>query len=132
MRRDPGPGVAGHLNSPDQRRPSGVAAKAMKGRALLYAASPLNNEQGAKDWEAAAVANWEAIKVAEQLGYDLLSLADYKKNYIGTTYSNEQLWAWYAGTKAYNTGDLAGLNQWYFRCVQNQFLGRVAYAEYRR
>lgn len=108
MRRDPGPGVAGHLNNPEQKRPTGVAAKAFKARALLYAASPLNNEQGNTDWEAAAKANWEAIQIAEQHGYDLLSLDDYKKNYIGTTYSNEQLWAWYAGTKAYNSGDLNG------------------------
>lgn len=106
MRRDPGPGVAGHLNNPEQKRPTGVAAKAYKARALLYAASPLNNERGAADWEEAAKANWEAIQIAEKSGYDLLSLADYKKNYIGTTYSNEQLWAWYAGTKAYNVGDL--------------------------
>ncbi|MPR33086.1 RagB/SusD family nutrient uptake outer membrane protein [Cytophagaceae bacterium SJW1-29] len=123
MRRDPGPGVAGHLNSPNQFRPGGVAAKAMKGRALLYAASPLNNEQGIKDWEAAAAANWEAIKIAESFGFDLLSLADYKKNYIGTTYSNEQLWAWYAGTKTYNTGDLAGLNNGIFGASKTSFSG---------
>ncbi|GGM85028.1 membrane protein [Dyadobacter beijingensis] len=108
MRRDPGPGVTGHLNNPEQKRPTGVAAKAFKARALLYAASPLNNEQGIADWQAAAQANWEAIQIAQQYGYDLLSLDDYKKNYIGTTYSNEQLWAWYAGTKAYNNGDLNG------------------------
>lgn len=108
MRRDPGPGVAGHLNDPQQKRPTGVAAKAFKARALLYAASPLNNQNGQKDWEEAAKANWEAIKIAEQYGYALLTLADYKKNYIGTTYSNEQLWAWYAGTKAYNNSDLNG------------------------
>jgi len=108
MRRDPGPGVAGHLNNPEQKRPTGVAAKAFKARALLYAASPLNNEKGNIDWEDAAKANWEAIQIAEKYGYELLSLDDYKKNYIGTTYSNEQLWAWYAGTKAYNSGDLNG------------------------
>ncbi|WP_090382397.1 RagB/SusD family nutrient uptake outer membrane protein [Dyadobacter sp. SG02] len=108
MRRDPGPGVAGHLNNPEQKRPTGVAAKAFKARALLYAASPLNNEKGNIDWEDAAKANWEAIQIAERYGYELLSLDDYKKNYIGTTYSNEQLWAWYAGTKPYNNGDLNG------------------------
>lgn len=107
MRRDPGPGIAGHLNDPEQKRPNGVAAKAFKARALLYAASPLNNELGAKDWEEAAKANWEAIKIAEQYAYALLPLVDYKKNYIGT-YSNEQLWGWSAGTKAYNAGDLQG------------------------
>lgn len=108
MRRDPGPGVAGHLNNPEQKRPTGVAAKAFKARALLYAASPLNNEKGNVDWEDAAKANWEAIQLAGKYGYELLPLDDYKKNYIGTTYSNEQLWAWYAGTKAYNNADLNG------------------------
>lgn len=123
MRRDPGPGVAGHLNNPEQKRPNGVAAKAFKARALLYAASPLNNELGAKDWEEAAKANWEAIKIAEQYGYALLSLADYKKNYIGTTYSNEQLWGWYAGTKAYNSGDLQGMVNGVFGGSKTGFSG---------
>jgi len=108
MRRDPGPGIAGHLNNPEQKRPNGVAAKAFKARALLYAASPLNNELGNKDWEEAAIANWEAIKLAEKFGYELLPLSEYKKNYIGTQYSNEQLWGWSAGTKTYNVGDLQG------------------------
>ena len=102
MRRDLGPGQVGHLNSPQQDEPNGVAAKALKGRALLYAASPLNNKNGVADWEAAAKANWEAIQIAEQYQYALLNAVDYKKNFIGTIYSNEQLWAWYAGTKAYN------------------------------
>lgn len=98
MRRDPLPGQTGHLNSPDQKRPTGVTAKAYKARALLYAASPLNNELGVKDWEEAAKANWEAIQLAEQYGYALLSAEDYKKNYVGSTYTNEQLWAWHYGT----------------------------------
>jgi len=101
MRRDLGPGQVGHLNSPQQDKPNGVTAKALKGRALLYAASPLNNENGVADWEAAAKANWEAIQIAEQYQYALLNAVDYKKNFIGTTYTNEQLWGWYAGTYGY-------------------------------
>lgn len=98
MRRDPLPNLPGHLNHPDQFRPNGVAAKAFKARALLYAASPLNNKLGtAKPWEDAAKANWEAIKIAEQYGYDLLLAADYKLNFVGARYSNEQLWGYYAG-----------------------------------
>ena len=97
MRRDPGPGLAGHLNHPDQKKPNGVAAKAIRARVLLYAASPLNNELGTTDWENAAVANWDALKVAEQYSYALLSLADYKKNYNGVPYSNEQLYGWTPG-----------------------------------
>jgi len=97
MRRDPGPGITGHLNNPNQNKPNGVAAKAIRARVLLYAASPLNNELGIKDWENAAVANWDAIKIAEQNSYALLSAVDYKKNYNGVKYSNEQLYGWSAG-----------------------------------
>lgn len=102
IRRDPGPGLPGHLNDPDQWRPNGVAAKALKGRVLLYAASPLSNELGKTDWEEAAKANWEAIKLAEQYEYDLLSLADYKDNFVGAKYSNEQIWAWNLGPATYS------------------------------
>jgi hypothetical protein len=109
MRRDLGPGQPGHLNHPDQARPNGVAAKACKGRALLYAASPLNNDQGITAWEDAAKANWEAIQIALQYQYSLLSAADYKKNYVGTTYTNEELWAWHAGNLSWNNGAFQGL-----------------------
>ncbi len=110
MRRDnPEMGGQGHLNHPDLYKPNGVTALAMKGRVLLYAASPLNNELGVKDWEAAAKANWDAIQAAQQWGYVLLTKTDYKLNYTGTRYSDEQLWGWSAGNKAYNNGDLAGI-----------------------
>lgn len=102
MRRDPGPGQSGHLGSPDQFRPNGCAALALKARVLLYAASPLNNELGIADWDAAAKASWEAIQVAQQNSYALLSAADYKKNYIGVLYSNEQIWGYSAGTNQQN------------------------------
>lgn len=102
MRRDPGPGSPGHLNDPDQWRPNGVAAKALKARVLLYAASPLNNKNGKSDWEAAARANWEAIQLAEQFSYDLVTFENYKDNFVGVPYSNEQIWAWNYGLAAYN------------------------------
>ena len=108
MRRDLGPGQAGHLNNPEQARPNGVAAKAYKSRALLYAASPLNNDKGQSAWEDAAKASWEAIQIAEQYEYSLLSAAEYKKNYVGTAYTNEQLWAWHAGNITWNNGAHAG------------------------
>lgn len=109
MRRDnPTPGGAGHLTDPEQDRPNGVAAKAYKARALLYAASPLNNELGVKDWEDAAKASWEAIEIAKQNGYELLSAARYKENYVGVKYTNEQLWGWSQGTLNYNNGYLQG------------------------
>lgn len=106
MRRDPGPGVSGHLIDGKIELPNGVAAKAFKARALLYAASPLNNEVGQKAWEDAAKANWEAIDIAKKYGYDLLSAADYKKNFVGSRYTNEQLWGYYAGNFSYNNGNL--------------------------
>jgi hypothetical protein len=105
MRRDAGPGQAGHLNAPDQKIPNGVTAKAYKARALLYAASPLNNlGSDIQIWKDAAAANWDAIKAAEQYQYALLTAADYTKNYVGVTYSNEMLWGHYYGLVRYNTG----------------------------
>jgi hypothetical protein len=115
MRRDnPVYGGAGHLNHPELYKPNGTAAMGLKGRVLLYAASPLNNELGVKDWEAAAKANWEAIQAAEQYGYFLLSANDYKLNYVGTRYSDEQLWGWSASNQAYNAGNLAALSNGVF------------------
>ncbi|MCE1199226.1 MAG: RagB/SusD family nutrient uptake outer membrane protein, partial [Marinilabiliales bacterium] len=110
MRRDnPMPGAPGHLTNVDQARPNGVAAKAFKSRALLYAASPLNNELGQKDWENAAVASWEAINIAKQYGYDLMTAAKYKDNFVGTTYTNEQLWGYNYGSIAWNNSIQQGL-----------------------
>jgi hypothetical protein len=110
MRRDnPVVGAAGHLNSPDQFRPTGATAKALKARVLLYAASPLNNELGVQDWQAAATANWEAIKFSEQWGFFMLTAANYKYNYNFTNYSDEQIWGWAAGTHSYSAGTMAGL-----------------------
>ena len=103
MRRDnPVVGGAGHLNHPDIFRPNGVAAIALKARILLYAASPLNNKNGVSDWEDAAIANWEAIKVAQQYGYALMNAANYSRNYWGVQYSNEHLWAYNYGTRTYS------------------------------
>lgn len=110
MRRDnPVVGGAGHLNSPDQYRPNGVAAKALKARVLLYAASPQNNELGDQDWQEAAKSNWDAIKLAEQWGYFLLTAANYKNNFNFTNYSDEQIWGWAAGTYNYGHARMAGL-----------------------
>jgi starch-binding outer membrane protein, SusD/RagB family len=105
IRRDPIAGGVGHLNAPDQKYPNGCTAKAMKGRALLYAASPLNDGT-VEDWQDAAIANWEAIQIAEEYGYTLLSAANYKDNYTGTKYTNEMLWGHYWGTLDYSTLDV--------------------------
>lgn len=107
MRRDAGPGQAGHLNHPDQFRPSGMAAKAIKARIMLYAASPLNNPAGdIKAWQDAAIENWEAIEDALDLQYELLSFTEYKKNFTGARYSNEQLYGWDAGKYKYSDRQL--------------------------
>lgn len=109
IRRDPGPGESGHLDDPYQDRPNGAAAKAMKARALLYAASPLNNVSGDEDWRQAAIAGWDAIQVALQNKYTLMPMEKYNENYLAE-YSNEQLFAWTAGNSRTNTsGDLQGL-----------------------
>lgn len=109
VRRDPGPGLPGHLADPDQRAPNGVAAKALKARVLLYAASPLNNTAGQVAWENAAKASWEAIQLALANSYELLPAADRFKNYYGNQYSNEQIFAYYTGSRAWNSGDFAAL-----------------------
>lgn len=93
-RDDPVPGSPGNLTHPNMKYPNGVAAMALKGRALLYAASPLNNTLGETDWQNAAIANWEAIKIAQTWGYYLLPAADYKKNFNGAASTNEQIWSW--------------------------------------
>ncbi len=107
IRRDPGPGEPGHLNDPDLEKPNGVAAKAMKARALLYAASPLNNANGSKDWEDAAVASWEAIQLAQKYQYALIDGDRYTDNMYGVKYTNEQIWAWHAGNKNYGNAPTA-------------------------
>ena len=106
MRRDPASGP-GHLAAPDQDKPNGVAALAMRGRALLYAASPLNNSDNDKTiWEEAAAANMEAITAALDNGFTLLPFDEYSKNFNGTTYSDEQLWGYSAGTMQYRNNRL--------------------------
>jgi hypothetical protein len=110
IRRDDAPGGSGHLVFADNIfRPSGVAAKAIKGRALMYGASPLNNANGAKDWEDAAVANWDAIQLALNNAYELMPMSRYSENYLAK-YSNEQLFAWHAGNGfSSGSGEVNGL-----------------------
>ena len=105
MRRDPASG-SGHLSASDQDKPNGVTALAMKGRALLYAASPLSNPgNDITRWEAAAEANWTALKSALDYGYLLLAKEKYTDNFYGTKYTNEQLWAYTCGSTTYYNND---------------------------
>lgn len=102
VRRDAGPGSEGHLTSSDMEYPSGVAAKALKARCLLYAASELNNLHGQSDWEAAAEACAEAIRIAEEQGYAMLPFEEWSSNFYGTKYTNEHIWAWNYGSSKIN------------------------------
>ena len=110
IRRDAAPGESGHLVFTDDLfRPSGMAAKAIKARALLFAASPENTPNTTKDWEDAAASNWEAIQLALANNYALLPVAQYSNNYLAK-FSNEQLYAWYFGNSLTNgSGELQGL-----------------------
>ena len=107
VRRDPASG-AGNLADANQDKPNGATALAMKGRVLLYAASPLNNPSGdVKRWEDAAEASAVALNVALANGYVLLSKANYSKNFYGNRYTNEQLWAYSTGsTTNYNSATI--------------------------
>lgn len=105
LRRDGGPGSANHLNAVDMHKPNGATAKAMKARALLYAASPLNNVGGSADWEAAALACAEAVNVAEAASYELLPWDRWASNFAGSMYTNEDLWAYATGKVSNGSAD---------------------------
>ena len=94
MRRDAAPGVAGHLNASDMDRPSGCTALAMRARALMYAASPLNNERGIADWQDAADAYALALSTALENQYMLQDAGEYTDNFFGKTSTNEVLWGY--------------------------------------
>lgn len=80
-----------------------MAAKALKARCLVYAASELNNLHGQSDWQNAAEACAEAIRIADQYGYDLVPFAEWNSNFYGTKYTNEHIWAWNYGSSKINT-----------------------------
>ena len=94
MRRDAMPGQEGHLRiSDDFKRPNGVAALAFRGRALLYAASPLANPQGnMDDWKAAAEANAMALQAALDYRYDLQSKDKWRDNFVEVLATNEYVY----------------------------------------
>lgn len=94
IRRD-----SGNLEAPNMDKPNGATALAMRGRVLLYAASPLNNPDGdIHRWEEAAQANALALKVALANKYALLTFDNYTKNFYGVKYTNEDLWAYTSGS----------------------------------
>lgn len=117
VRRDPKPGESGHNNysAYELVLPNGCAAKALKSRALLYAASPLNNKENDNSlWEQAALAASDAINTAEDNGFELLDIDHWLDNTFNKQSTNEQLWAdtqrWALSTgnrlKTYLTGPM--------------------------
>ena len=105
VRRDPPLGVAGHLDydAYQMYRPNGMAALGYKSRALLYRASPLNTE-GGTDWQEAADASWQALKVALDNGVTLLTMANRKQNFYGSMVTDECLWTYSFGTLTWSGG----------------------------
>lgn len=108
MRRDARPGEAEHLSSPDMWYANGCAALAMKGRALLYAASPLHNALGEEDWRLAAEACGEAIAAAEDAGFEMLPKEQWTDNFMNVQYTNEQLWCYSVGNIALSNSRFYG------------------------
>jgi len=105
-------------NTMNQFRPAGVAALALKSRALLYAASPQNNKNGISDWQDAAKACWQAIDTAKFYGYKMQTAAQaagdlkqaYKNNFMTVGRTNEQIWQYWANGNAPNSPNNSGVN----------------------
>ncbi len=99
VRRDPMPGEAGNLLHSEMNHAAGIAALALRSRALLFAASPLSNPEGdTSAWVAAAEASSFALDVALEHGFYLLPFEEWENNWKYVKYTNEQLWAWDAGS----------------------------------
>jgi len=109
IRRDPPFGVPNHLvyAANQMYRPNGMIAKAWKAKALMFAASPQNNEHGITDWQEAAVACWDATKLAEDQGLFMLTAANRYLNYYGADCTDEDLWSYTAGNMSWNWGNWA-------------------------
>ena len=107
IRRDPPLGVPNHLNytANEMHRPNGMVALAWKAKALMFAASPLNNQHGKADWDEAAAASWAALKLALDNGLFLLPANQRYLNYYGADCTDEDLWSYTAGLLSWNAGN---------------------------
>jgi len=126
IRRDPPLGVPNHLNySANQMyRPNGMVAKAWKAQALMFAASPLNNKNGTADWEEAAKASWDALKVALDNGLFLLAGKDRYLNIYGADVTDESLWTYTCGNLSWNGGNwVTSTNRGYGATYMNGVFG---------
>lgn len=126
VRRDPPSGVAGHLiygaAGYQMYRPNGMAALGYKARALLYRASPLNTE-GGTDWQEAAAASWQALKVALDNGVILLPIVDRSKNFYGADVTDESIWTFSYGNLTWNNGNLTNVTNCGFASLYNGVFG---------
>jgi hypothetical protein len=86
-------------------RPNGMVALAWKAKALMWGASPLNNEHGVTDWQEAAKASWDALKLALDNGLFLLSIDQRYLNYYGADVTDEDLWSYTAGNCNWNVNN---------------------------
>ena len=63
---------------------------------------------GQSDWEDAAEACGEAIRIAEEYGYDLVPGSEWSSNFWGAAYTNEHIWAWNYRKRLLPDGCLVG------------------------
>lgn len=108
MRRNTPTNLVPGNNTLEIMKPSGCLALAMRARCLLYAASPLNNVNGAADWEIAAEAAGVALKAALENNYKLQDMEFYTNNYTGVQLTNEIIWGYHINISA-NEQNMAGL-----------------------
>lgn len=126
IRRDPPLGVPNHLNysANEMYRPNGMVALAWKAKALMYGASPLNNQHGKTDWEEAATASWAALKLATDNGLILLPANQRYLNYYGADCTDEDLWSYTAGLLSWNGSNwLTSTNRGYAATFMNGVFG---------
>jgi hypothetical protein len=126
IRRDPPLGVPNHLNySANQMyRPNGMVAMAWKAKALMFAASPQNNKNGIADWQVAAAASWDALKLALDNGLFLLPAAQRYLNFYGADVTDESLWTYTAGNLSWNGGNWTNVtNRGYGATFMNGVFG---------
>ena len=111
-------------------RATSVAALALKAQILLYAASPLMNENvkqpevgymnpKADRWEVAAKAADEAVKAAEKAGYALYQNTgnpetDYQQLFLDTSEGNKEVIFARMGTTSTLNDNLSSIEQWNF------------------
>lgn len=117
MRRDTYPGTPGHLVVDDEFiKPNGTVALALRGRMLLYAASPLANPEHKQEyWKAAAEANALALKTALNERYALQPKELWRDNFVEVDATNENLWQY-----RLNVTDKANALSWLFYVQNNQ------------